>query len=124
MRQTIAASAGDLRAEILDADGKTIAPFSLGNCVPVKIDSTRQRLAWNGSADFAALAGKPVRFRFRLTNGQLYAFWVSPATGGASNGYVAAADRSSPVQPTTSVANDGDFRRRENCRAVDRFDRK
>jgi hypothetical protein len=29
-----------------------------------------------------------VRFRFHLTNGSLYAFWVSPTPAGASNGYV------------------------------------
>ncbi len=34
--------------------------------------------------------GKPVRFRFHLTSGRLYAFWVSPETSGASQGYVAA----------------------------------
>ena len=33
---------------------------------------------------------KPVRFRFHLTNGALYAFWVSPDASGASRGYVAA----------------------------------
>jgi hypothetical protein len=31
-----------------------------------------------------------VRFRFRLRNGKLYAFWVSPEVSGASHGYVAA----------------------------------
>ena len=39
---------------------------------------------------FSRLAGQPVRFRFHLTNGRLYAFWVSPAATGASHGYVAA----------------------------------
>jgi hypothetical protein len=31
-----------------------------------------------------------VRFRFYLTEGDLYAFWVSPDESGASHGYVAA----------------------------------
>jgi hypothetical protein len=31
-----------------------------------------------------------VRFRFHLTRGSLYAFWVSPSTTGASRGYLAA----------------------------------
>jgi len=34
--------------------------------------------------------GQPVRFRFRLKNGSLYAFRVSQDENGASNGYVAA----------------------------------
>jgi len=86
----VADAQGELRAEVLDAAGRPIAPFTLDNCVPVQVDSTRRRLTWNGGNDLAALAGKPVRFRFRLTNGQLYAFWVSTDAAGASNGYVAA----------------------------------
>jgi len=58
--------------------------------VPVKGDSTRQRVAWKGADDLSRLAGRPVRFRFHLTDGELYAFWVSPDPAGASNGYVAA----------------------------------
>jgi hypothetical protein len=38
-----------------------------------------------------------VRFRFTLTNGKLYAFWVSPETTGASHGYVAAGGPGIPV---------------------------
>jgi hypothetical protein len=34
--------------------------------------------------------GKPVKFRFYLTNGKLYSFWVSPNKYGASHGYVSA----------------------------------
>ena len=40
--------------------------------------------------NLAALAGEPVRFRFHLRNGSLYAFWVSPDQSGASHGYVSA----------------------------------
>lgn len=87
----VAAPAGELRAEILDEQGHVIAPFSLENCLPAQaIDSTHQRVAWRGAADLASLSNKPVRFRFHLTNGQFYAFWVSPDERGASNGYVAA----------------------------------
>lgn len=85
----VAAAAGELRAEILDPQGQPIAPFTLENSLPLKADNTRQRLAWRGGEDLSAIAGKPVRFRFRLSNGQLYAFWVSPDSSGASNGYVA-----------------------------------
>jgi hypothetical protein len=79
-----------LHTEILDADGKPIAPFTLENSVPIKADSTKQRLAWKGAGDLSVIAGKPVRFRFHLTGGSLYAFWVSPRESGASQGYVAA----------------------------------
>jgi hypothetical protein len=82
--------AGELRVEVLDRDGRVIAPFTRGNAVPVRADGTRQPVRWKGAADLAALAGRPVRFRFTLTRGRLYAFWVSPDPSGASRGYVAA----------------------------------
>jgi hypothetical protein len=84
------ARAGTLRAEILDQAGRPLAPFTLENCQPVKVDRTRQPLQWRGAADLSRVAGQPVRFRFQLTNGRLYAFWVSPERSGASHGYVAA----------------------------------
>jgi len=85
-----AAPAGELRVEVLDEAGKTIAPYTAAACVPVRGDSTCARVAWSGAPDLSALAHRPVRFRFQLTNGALYAFWVSTDTTGASHGYVAA----------------------------------
>jgi len=85
-----AAQAGELRVEILDEEGQVIAPFSRANGVPIREDGTLLPVRWAGADDLSALAGQPVRFRFYLTNGQLYAFWVSPAESGASHGYVAA----------------------------------
>ena len=41
-------------------------------------------------ATVLALAGRPVRLRFFLRRGRLYAFWVSPSSSGASLGRVAA----------------------------------
>ena len=81
---------GELRVEILDAAGKVIAPFTKENCEPVRADTTKQVVHWKNGGDLSALAGKPVRFRFHLTNGKLYAFWVSPDDSGVSRGYVAA----------------------------------
>jgi hypothetical protein len=83
------AGSGELRAEILDEKGQVIAPFSRANCIPVRADKTLQAIQWNGASDLSALAGKPVKFRFHLRNGRLYAFWVSPERSGASHGYVA-----------------------------------
>jgi len=81
---------GQLRAEVLNADGKVIEPFSRSNCVPCTTDATLARLEWQGADDLAKLAGQPIRFRFYLTSGSLYAFWVTPDASGASHGYVAA----------------------------------
>ena len=81
---------GALRAEVLGDNGKAIAPFTINNCEPMKIDSTRSCISWKDGNDLSALAGQTVRFRFQLTDGEFYAFWVSPDKSGASNGYVAA----------------------------------
>jgi hypothetical protein len=80
---------GELKAEILDHRNSVIAGFSSDNCIPVTADSTCQMITWEGSKDLSALAGREVRFRFQITKGHLYSFWVSPSQSGASYGYVA-----------------------------------
>lgn len=84
------AAGGELRVEALDAGGAVLPPFSAANCTPLSTGSTLQEVTWRGAADLAALRGQPVRFRFHLSRGNLYAFWVSPDASGASRGYVAA----------------------------------
>lgn len=84
------AAAGELRAEVLDGEGCPIAPFTRENCHPVRVNKTLQQVTWDGAADLASLTGRPVRFRFHLSDGSLYAFWVSPEATGASHGYVGA----------------------------------
>ena len=79
---------GDLRVEVLDEKDQPIAPFVRDGCTPVAADATLQPVNWRGAADLSALAGRPVRLRFHLTGGKLYAFWVSPDASGASYGYV------------------------------------
>ena len=83
-------SRGALRVEVLDRRGEVVAPFSVGQCVPVSADGTAQRVGWTDGGDLSALRGTPVRFRFHVTSGSLYAFWVSRNTMGYSNGYSAA----------------------------------
>lgn len=81
---------GELRVEVLDREGRTIAPFSADRCVPISGDGTRMAISWQGVPDLSAVAGRPVRFRFSLRSGEIYAFWVSPSASGVSRGYVAA----------------------------------
>lgn len=85
-----APAGGELRVEVLDEQGMVISGFSRGECTPVSEDRTLQPVAWKGGSDLSALRGKPVAFRFHLSKGSLYAFWVSPNESGASRGYVAA----------------------------------
>jgi hypothetical protein len=81
---------GELKVEVLDKDSKVIEPFTLKNCQPLSCDKTLLQVNWQQNKDLAAVAGKPVRFRFHLRNGSLYSFWVSPDSSGASHGYVGA----------------------------------
>lgn len=83
-------SAGEMRVEVLDANGVPIKGFSADECVPLRIDNTLTAVTWRNGSDLSRLAGQPVRFRFRLRDAQLYSFWVSPNETGASNGYVGA----------------------------------
>jgi len=80
---------GELKVEVLDTDGKVIAPFTAANSMPVSGDKTKLAVAWKGADDLSSLRDTPVRFRFHLKQGALYAFWVSPWQTGESNGYVA-----------------------------------
>ncbi|HJN09862.1 MAG TPA: hypothetical protein QF564_14345 [Pirellulaceae bacterium] len=79
---------GELRVEVLDRDGNSVDPFTRQNFLPIRADATLQQVTWSGGENLSSLAGKEVRFRFHLTNGSLYAFWVSPTEAGASHGYV------------------------------------
>jgi hypothetical protein len=81
---------GELRLEILDQAGQVLPRFTKENCLPVTTDKTLKAVRWNGVDDLSSVSNQPVRFRFHLKNGRLYAFWISPETSGASHGYVAA----------------------------------
>jgi hypothetical protein len=85
----VADPSGQLQVEVLDASGNVIPAFARANSSVVSADTTRQEVTWTG-ASLASLAGQTVEFRFYLTGGSLYSFWVSGATTGASYGYVGA----------------------------------
>lgn len=89
---------GAMRVEVQDVEGNPIAPYTAENCRAVSVDSTKTRVVWNGAADLAPLAGRPVRFRFAVESakydrGDLYAFWVSKSDRGESGGYLGGGGR-------------------------------
>jgi hypothetical protein len=81
---------GQLQVDVVGPDDQPIPPFTKERCRIVRADSTIEAVTWEGADDLSMLAGKPVRFRFHLKHGRLYAFWISPDASGASQGYVAA----------------------------------
>jgi len=100
-----AATGGELRAEVLDRDGQVIEPFTKENCEPVRTDSTRVEVRWKGVEDLSAIAKRPVRLRFSLSKGSLFAFWIAADRGGASRGYVAAGGPAFDGPTDTAGAN-------------------
>jgi hypothetical protein len=80
---------GELRIEILDRGGKVLNPFTKEACAPITGSGTRMPVRWTAGS-IAELTGQTVRFRFSLTRGRLYAFWVSAHATGESGGYPAA----------------------------------
>ena len=72
---------GSLTVQVLNPGDGTV----LATSAPLTADKTLQQVSWtNGLADLSAFAGRPVEFKFTLTSGSLYSFWVSASTSGAA----------------------------------------
>lgn len=69
------ASAGAVRAEILDADTQQPLPgFSAADAIALHGDHLRGQLGWNNQTKLPP--DRAVRVRFLLRQAQIYAFWV------------------------------------------------
>ncbi len=71
--------AGELRVELLDDSEAVVDGFSRADCVALAGDSTRHRVSWQ-SRPLQAVQQRPVRLRFWLAAGELYSFWIEPAS--------------------------------------------
>jgi hypothetical protein len=76
---------GELRVDVLDAAGKVRCSSN-----PVTGNHTKAKVSWTEGGDLSALAGTPVKLRFQVSRGSLYAFWITDDAKGASHGYVGA----------------------------------
>lgn len=81
---------GGLAIELCSEQGVPRPGFAKSDCLPITADSTKTPVQWRSGNSLERFIGKPVRFRFYLTNGDLYAFWVSWSQNGEPGGYVAA----------------------------------
>jgi len=79
---------GELRVAVLDDDSNPIEGLTFDVCRPVSEESTIWEIRWADGKNLQALCNQPVRFCFHMTNGSLYAFWVSDESG-TSGGYLA-----------------------------------
>jgi hypothetical protein len=77
---------GELKAEVLDKDGKVIEPFDLKNCEPVSYDKTLAegelitktvtdaRIQWQDGFSLGKLKGNQIKLGFELRKSKLYSF--------------------------------------------------
>jgi len=65
--------AGEIRVELAEASGETIAAHTFEECDPISGDALKHTVTWKGKSDLSAWAGKPMRLRFWLRRARLYA---------------------------------------------------
>jgi hypothetical protein len=66
-------AAGGIKVEIQDAEGKPIPGFALEDCVEVIGNEIERDVQWKNGPDVGALAGKPVKLRFVISDADLFA---------------------------------------------------
>lgn len=65
---------GSVRVEIQDEAGRPLPGFALADCRELFGDTVERTVQWQQGADVAALAGRPVRLRFAVSDADLYSF--------------------------------------------------
>ncbi len=65
---------GEIRVEVLDESNNPLSGFSSNDCIPICEDSVRINVKWKGSNQLNKLQGKPIRLKFSITMGRLFAF--------------------------------------------------
>lgn len=63
---------GSVRVELQDESGTPIPGFALADCPAIYGDAIEEVVKWNSGSDVSALAGKPIRLRFVMTDADLY----------------------------------------------------
>ena len=71
------AADGDLRAEVLDADGKVIPGYSRRDCRAIHRNGIEQAITWKGRRALPR-SKQPLRLRFVLKRASLYSFRAGP----------------------------------------------
>ena len=66
-------STGEIRVAVEDLAGQPISGFELAQCIPLKGDSVRHRLAWRNDPDRAQLADREIRLRLQASEAIIYA---------------------------------------------------
>ena len=64
---------GEIKAEVLDADGNVMKGYSRDDCKAVSGNGVEQLITWKGNVRLPR-SNKPLRLRFVMTNASLYSF--------------------------------------------------
>jgi len=67
------ARGGSIRVEVLGNDGKPLPGFAAGDCRPLTMDGTDQRVRWQTQATLPT-SNNDIRLRFSLREAKLYSF--------------------------------------------------
>ena len=69
-------SKGELGVEVLGPDGSPLKGYTRDECMLASFDGTFQLVHWKNHKDLAELAGRPLRLRFYVRQGDLYGFQI------------------------------------------------
>ena len=69
---------GSVRIGLQDETGQPIPGFTMADCPPTFGDEIERVVSWKKGSDLSALAGKPIRLRVRLKDGDLYSIRFRP----------------------------------------------
>ena len=67
---------GQLRVEVQAPGGRGLPGYAASECLTQSEGNDDYRVSWKGKRDLSELRGRPVRFRFVLSNARLYSFRV------------------------------------------------
>ena len=72
---------GSVRVELQDAAGSALDGYALNQCPVLYGDAIEHTVSWESGPDVSALAGRPVRLRFALTDADLYSIRFTSGKG-------------------------------------------
>ncbi len=70
------ADGGEVRLELLDGDCQPIPGYGLGDCLPIRGDSTAHRVTWQGGPASSPPIHRPIRWRLAATRAKVYSVWM------------------------------------------------
>ena len=70
----VTADTGSITVEIQDLQGNPIPGFSLADCEQCQGDSIARQVTWKNASPLHTLAGRPVKLKFSIHNGDLYSY--------------------------------------------------